>query len=651
MTLARCPFEDDVLLLADATGPDAMSPTRRIVVEAHLAVCSSCAATEDALDLAASAMRATTVPPLGAADAALARIANDCRAPAFHVRRPAVAAAAVLCVAALAVAALIARRGPPDVTPTAAPRRAASTPEPAVAPSVAMPEGPAPTSFPTSLRDLPAQIDALNVGASADDPALAEAVRHVTSTGAPGSWALAGLLDASDPTRALRAVMVAEKVRSSSLVPPLGALLRDVEDGRDPGAAPRGDARDPAVDIGTTEGAKSQLAASTARALAAIGTPAALAELATALDGPSRRTALDAIATCRTSRALDLLADRIRGGRDGAPGEIVDAAVASWPRESARLLLDLSADRALAPLASSALRAHGAELAPHLIPFAAKGDGLVAAAAVRALGETRQPSALAALRSAAARSGLARPAVAALVAIGTDDAYAAAFDVVADPRTPRDLVQVFDGADDAVGVLAAAIGDARLPRRLAAADALGWTRSPDAVEPLARAARDAALRRAAIDALGRIRGDESAAALAVWARPKTADPALVAALGATGSSVAVPSLRALAREPALAASAARALAGIEDAEAVLALAELLAEPRTARAAAESLASMPAGVVVPALLGRLEDPADAAASARARRALVLVAGADLGRTPDAWHTWWDGRRPRTQERSR
>ena len=66
-----CPFRDDVCLLADRELPFA----RRMVVEAHLAVCAECARADDVIDRAETALRDGDPAPLGVVDPLLRRFA------------------------------------------------------------------------------------------------------------------------------------------------------------------------------------------------------------------------------------------------------------------------------------------------------------------------------------------------------------------------------------------------------------------------------------------------------------------------------------------------------------------------------------------------------------------------------------------------
>ena len=635
MTDARhCPFEDDVLVLTDGV----LDPVRRMVVEAHLAVCSSCAEIEESMESAAAALRAEPCEPLGSADAALARIAAP---PRIGMR---IAAAAALCIASVALAAYWSRRG---AAPDANRERPATSPIEQVAPDSPtvvesslraesptadadppddaeppIPEGPPARYIPRSLDDLPGLVAAVDADAPDDDAALAATVRRVRTAGTVGASALADLLESGDRDALRSALRVARAAPSAQSVSALARLLDDEELG------PRA-----------------------ARILGSIATGTAVEALVRSLDGPSRDAALDALATCRSPRVFDALAARARSGDDTDLAGVLGAAVTVSPAPAARLLIELSASEDSAPAAARVLRSRRDELSPALITLAARNDALVATPAIRALGIAGDTAAIPALRSAAHRFSLARHAVRALVALGTPEAFAAAFDAAADPRAPHGLLDAFGGVAAATPTLLRELGDPRASaprRRLAAIEALGHAGDLAAVQPLSRVLPEAPLRRAVVEALGRIGGDDAAAVLAGATDPRTADDALVRALGNTESSVAVPALIALTREPALASAAATALGRIDDAESVLALADLLAEPRTARSASQALGAMPAAVVVPPLLGRLDDPAGAG---RARRALVLVSGADLGRDAAAWRHWWDGRRPRTPERHR
>ena len=64
-----CPFEEEVLLLGDGE----LAFTRRMIVEAHLGLCESCAELEATVALVDEHVAAEIVPPLGAAERALSR--------------------------------------------------------------------------------------------------------------------------------------------------------------------------------------------------------------------------------------------------------------------------------------------------------------------------------------------------------------------------------------------------------------------------------------------------------------------------------------------------------------------------------------------------------------------------------------------------
>lgn len=631
---SACPFEADVLLLADAGTDDAaLPPARRLVVEAHMGVCASCAALDDLLDRATTALRAETTPSLAAAEAALARL------PAHRTTlvRPIAAVALAAVTVAAVVAALRDRPAEaPSAPRTPTPQDATADDRPGDTPASCLPDGappppaapePAPGRAPVAdapdegppdgsrSGDVRRAVAAVRAACRDDDPVRVAAVRQVHEAGAVGTLALAELLVSDDPAIVASALRVASSVRSDRLVRSLAVRLAD-----------------PAT------------ADEAARQLGASGSPAAVAALASELTGPARPAVVRSLRDARTPRAFSVLASALR---DGAPDpeELLDAAVAIDPAAGARLLLDVAATPDGADAAAAVLRLRARALVVPLGDLARNGDALVAASAVRALGATGSPRAVEALVAASRRHALSRPAIEALVTIGTDAAFAAAFDAASSPRGGRPALDAFDGAVAAAPTLVRTLDAPQIARRQAAVEALGRTGARDAVPDLASALDDPQLRRAAVEALGRIGGDEAAHALARLADRPAADVRLVAALGGTASPVAVAPLATLAREPALSAAAIAGLARIPLPESVLALAELAAQPRTARDARDALRSLPAGLVVPSLLAAADD---VVVAPRIHRALVAVAGRDLGRDAGVWSDWWTARQPPPEE---
>ncbi|MDH3592799.1 MAG: zf-HC2 domain-containing protein, partial [Planctomycetota bacterium] len=115
-----CPFERDVLLLADGDLPFG----RRMVVEAHLAVCPACAAIEETLDVIEHQLRNGPAAPLGVVEPVLARIAG----PVAGTSRRLIVGA---CATAAAAAALVVVLWPSAELRREAPaRKEAHAPEP-----------------------------------------------------------------------------------------------------------------------------------------------------------------------------------------------------------------------------------------------------------------------------------------------------------------------------------------------------------------------------------------------------------------------------------------------------------------------------------------------------------------------------------------
>ncbi len=610
MSRAACPFEDDVLVLADGD----LAFERRIVVEAHLGVCAACAALEETLTLAEEALAAADVPPLGAAERALDALPlRASSAPALLGR-----AAAVLLVGALSVALV---RRTVHVEPPSAPgveigsRREETPPDshvpargPATSDGVAalpqLPEIPPPT--PRAGPALRRRLAALAPGSSDYATAVDEIARGLTARGRAGSSALAEVLRGDDPALRARALDVATQVAAPEVTAALDALVGDADVG----------AR--ALDV-----------------LAARGGPRVVSSLVRGLGaGPQARDALVAVGGAEAAAALT---ERWYAADDAERPALLDAVVRADAATGAQLLVEIAAQDPRSVAARAVARERSAEIARFLRHAADGRDTLRARAAARVLGwagDTRAVPLLARLarspRTApAATSALLdigdgpalRAALDAVLVAGTDGAVAAAFErcTAAEPFL---LERALRGESAEQGValrLLARCGTAETARAFAATT---WPR---------------ALLVDVVATLGAVGGADGAAALGPLAEVPGLAPDVVTALGATHHAAAVAWLERIAaaderRVPRVAA----ALAEIEDAASARALVRLLEVPRAIDEVVDALARLPAGLVVPALLA----PEDERVSANVRRALTRFAGRDLGPRALAWRSWWE-----------
>jgi hypothetical protein len=443
-----CPFEAEVLLLRDALG----SPARRVVVEAHLARCRSCARIDETLELVGERLRAGDDEPLG--------IVGKIALPPRRRKWPVAAAAAAL------VAAVFFAWPSPPVPPVEVAEVPSLPPDP--------PTLPPPTSRGPALS---VKIAALDPAAADYAPAVTELAAHVRAEGALGSSALAALLESEDPRRALD---VAVEAPSPALAEPLAALLD-----------------------------RPEFRAAAARALGAAGSWRALLA---ALDGPAADEALEALVSiggrevaaalerrCSDESTLDALAriDPARAARactmEGASGAAV---VARYRERLVPELRRLLSDDLLAAGAARRLGEAGDRKSlDDLVRLAGRpATTLAATEALLSLGEIE-----AAFRAArrlpdaqAAFDGAAQAEVFLIERIGKGP--------YAERRAALDLLGRCGGAAT-VRRLATAPVTKNL--RGGAALALGAIGGEEAIAALDRFSRERGLRRDVVRALGR----------------------------------------------------------------------------------------------------------------------------------------------------
>lgn len=573
-----CPFEEEVLLLSDGGLPFA----RRAIVEAHLAVCDSCARIEETLDRVDQALSNGEETPLGVVDRALATLPS----------RQAVRWAPLTVAAALAAAILLALllfpldSSKPSGTPeprgpiVSAP---GETPEPRT-PTVSAPgERPAPAPQPlppptasgrTPLRELVADLDPESETFRAGAERVASSVAE---RGAAGTSALAKLLRSQDRTTVKRALAVARHVPTPRIIGALERLLEDEEFAR------------PA-----------------ARLLGTVGGSGSVPALKRVLAGPASVEAREALVAIGDAAALRVLEERARRFQSA---EWLDALVRASPKRGANALLELLRhDGESHAIVRVTLDRRGDELRPWL----RKGLGIeeTAREASIALGWMHDVGSADRLAVLAQESRSALAATQALLELGTDEAMRGAFAAVHQGRAPDAAADCFEGAGRAESYL------------------LHVLRTGDRRE-----------RRTALELLARCGGEDTIAYLESARLDHRLEPLVVRALGATGDERALAALRRAAQKRKLSREVALALGNIESPESAELLVDLLENPKAQRAAIESLQNMPARIVVPVLLRRLEE---ARRAMNVRHVLASIAGSDLGAKTENWKRWWDSR---------
>jgi len=186
-----CRFEDEVCLLSDA---HELERSRRVIVEAHLAVCESCRRIEQANDLVEQVLGVGAAEPLGVIDAALARTPEPSRRGALW----AVGALA----AAVILLAVLTMRPPEETVPTPADPEAQLPPPPEVVVDMAK-----------LIATRPAH----------------EVARLVVAGGAGATSELKRMLGSDDSEIVRRALAVAERAPSPWLTSSVIPLLKNDE--------------------------------------------------------------------------------------------------------------------------------------------------------------------------------------------------------------------------------------------------------------------------------------------------------------------------------------------------------------------------------------------------------------------------------------
>ena len=652
---APCPFEDEVLLLADGE----LSFTRRIVVEAHLGICDSCAAVEDVLAVVQDVLVAEPIEPLGAAERALAALPEQ--GPRLRPFILAAAAAALVFVAIRSRSEDEAPPAPPLVASESkdhhAPenqvespgdardesgvdsRRATVVPpisdDPAARPALPTIPPPQPPVGPT-LRLRLADLDALGpADLSPTDPAnnvrdrvAREIAQDVRRRGTRGSRALAEVLASSDERMVRVALVVAGNLESPAVTAAVARLTSHPRLG-DLAAVQLSRRRDESAVPALIDELDSTRSIASRDALAAIGGRAAA------------RALVRSFWTAPPAHREGLLAAAVRA--DPVVGGMACLEAAATPREehakkSAVPRPEL-AGLAFDEVARAVVASRPERLLPYLRRAATGRDALRARVALRALGWAHDEDSVADLRRLARSPRTASAAVAALLDIGTRDALGGAFDAAL--LTGREGVGAvaFQGRFAAESFVLQRLQSGDVREKGLALALLARCGGPGAALALSRADVPRSLLDELVRTLGAIGGDEAAIALGARATVPGLELAVVAALGQTGSAHAVPHLRRIsAASPRRREAVVAALAQIESSESVVVLISLLPDSRAGRAAIEAVAALPVGLVVPGLLNQCGE----SVPAPVRRALARIAGRDLGSSPGRWRAWWAAR---------
>jgi HEAT repeat protein len=531
-----CPFEAEVLLLNDGELPS----ERRYVVEAHLAVCPACAATEAALDLVEQTVRAEPERPLGVVTKTLGSLEPR------HSWRPAVAAAAVLVAGTLAVQ--LSMRGDSEPVPIV---------KLAPPPSDDLPLPRAPSM--EALRDLLISAESRRVIAS-----------RFRAAGARGESALAHLITDEDDAVRRRALAVASYSPSVLYVEPAAALLSD--DTHAPHAA---------------------------RLLGQIGSDRAVPALDGALDGSAAIEAREALVAIGGDAAAAVLARRARQTDDA---ELLDALARTAPKRAARLLAaeaDVRAARV-----RTVLDRRRTQLLPELRRAAKGNDPRLASDAARLLGWAKDEASIDTLRGLTRDLKTRRAATAALVAVGTTAALEYAFATCYRAGGDATLAVLFQGAKHAEEFLLERLSQGTVAEKKVVLELLAHCGGAATLDALESGSWPGGLVHAALRTAGTVGGARAVAFIVRWRDRPSLRGDVIAALGETRDGSAVPVLREFAENRRLAAPAAEALGKVATPDSARALVELLVRETSAPESARALARMPASIVVPVLLEAL-----------------------------------------------
>jgi len=611
-----CPFEDEVLLLADGE----LTFARRIVVEAHLGVCDECAAIEDVLSVVEDCLVAEPIESLGAAERALGLLPEQ--GPRL---RPFILAAAAAALVFVAVRSGADRQGtiPAQQVAREHPAVEVHADDPGDIPSVsrdhvAVADRPLPSIPPPqppvgpTLRRRLAEVDPL---ARDRDEKATEIALEIRRRGRRGSRALAEILAGSDEVLVGVALSVAQHVDSADVTAAVARLTAHPLLG-DLAAAQLVDSRDESAVPVLIEQLVATRSPRAREALALIGGRAASRALVRSfwVAPPDEREAL--------------LAAAVRA--DAEIGGTACLEAAATPREAetdgpafdevARLVVASRPDRLL----------------PYLRRASAGRDALRSRVASRALGWAADEESVPELRALARSPRTASAAVAALLDIGTRDALEGAFDAALLTGSDGAGAVAFQDRFGAEWFVLETVQTGDVRQKRFALSLLARCGGPSAALALARADLPRSLQHDLVTTLGAIGGDESAAALGPLAHVPGLETAVIAALGRTGSSAAIPHLRRVSQPaPRRREAVVAALAEIESAASVAALIELLSDPRAGSTALDAVARLPVRLVVPGLLDRCDE----SVPLHVRRALARIAGRDLGSSPLPWREWW------------
>lgn len=492
-----CPFLSDVLLLGDGE----LSFERAVTVEAHLAVCPSCAATEELLFRVESV--ALREADLGAIDAALARLDDPVVETGWTPWL--VAACALLALGFFAPRPVptrepaVARGGSDTVEVAAHEDQAQETARVATEPG-----GTDRFALPPPHRR---RIDVQELLAGETSVELVAA--QVRGGGLAASASLVSLLASDDDRVRQRALEVARRADDAVVVEGLVERVTTVGD----------------------RGAWDVLADLSAR-----GTESALG---LGLDDERRAAALAALERVGTTEARDEVVAHARSATATEFAHALETLRRLDPRTALRVLVEQDQDPEWRPVIVGVVRSDPEHWLPALHEAVRRGDVLVARAACEVLaahGDTRSTDALA---DAVARRGLRDAALAALVELGGESAWRIAARQVA--RRPA-LATHFDGAEAAGGALARGVetwSDVPLATLI---ELLGRCGGEESFAALDRLIASGLQSSALPTALARAGGEDAVARLVDLLDQPRLGPAAVEALGVLPVGRVVPEL-------------------------------------------------------------------------------------------------------------